>query len=142
VDAIYLLAGLCGSVRQAGEVYGIAHAVYNAFSVLPELRDKLHGEKVAFGLVAQGILEKACEAETRHRIDVFTGLKIPLTLDALGLTEDVDAKLAKAAGIVKRAVPTYKGLDSPYTEDALVAAFKTASRLSERAEGSVANGGL
>jgi glycerol dehydrogenase len=131
LDAIFLLAGLCGSIKSINKTQGIAHPLYNAFSLLPELRPRLHGEKVAFGLVAQGILEGQSEGEIAHRLALFTTLQIPLTLASLGLTDGVDAKLALVCAAVKKMVPVYKALDTPYTEADLLAAIKKASLLAE-----------
>ena len=56
IDAIIFLAGACGSFAN-GEAYrGFAHSYYYASARIPESRYQLHGEKVAFGLVAQFIL--------------------------------------------------------------------------------------
>jgi glycerol dehydrogenase len=130
IDAIILLAGLCGSFqRLEAPQGGIAHALYNNFSIIPELRGKLHGEKVAFGLIVQGILENQSLQELESRIAVFNALKLPLTLEELGLTGDVDAKLIKVALLVKQHVPHYNGLYKPYAAEDLVAAIKEASRL-------------
>ncbi|MDR3171481.1 MAG: iron-containing alcohol dehydrogenase family protein [Treponema sp.] len=129
IDTIFLMAGLCGSIKTAFTIPGIAHPLYNAFSTIPELRSALHGEKVAFGLLVQGVLEKQRHAEIEHRLEVFTELELPLTLSELGLTHEVDAKLARISILVKKAIPAYCGLDKPFTEETLVSAIKTASRL-------------
>jgi glycerol dehydrogenase len=131
IDAIFLLAGLCGSIKTPHYVPSIAHPLYNAFSTIPELRAALHGEKVAFGLLVQGVLENQRRAELDHRLSVFSELGLPLTLKELGLTHGVDAKLAQVSALVKKAVPFFNGQDTPLSEASLVAAIKTASSLAE-----------
>ncbi|MDR1256517.1 MAG: iron-containing alcohol dehydrogenase family protein [Spirochaetaceae bacterium] len=131
VDCIFAIAGLCGAVRGLADTQGIAHPFYNACSALPELRDKLHGEKVAFGLVMQAVLENRDAAETEHRIAVFNRLNIPLTLRELGLEPGFDEKFAVIEPIIRRTTPIYPGLERPWTGAELRNAILTATRLAE-----------
>ena len=142
VDCIVVIAGLCGAVRGLADTQGIAHPFYNACSALPELRDKLHGEKVAFGLVMQAVLEKRAANEIRHRISVFKRLCIPLSLPELGLEPDFDAKFALLESYIKKSTPIYPGLEEPWTAGELRNAIVTADRLAGEyacAEGAAAN---
>jgi glycerol dehydrogenase len=129
IDAVFLLAGLCGAIRSINESQNIAHPLYNAFSYIPELRLKLHGEKVTFGLLVQGILENQSPKELDTRLGVFAELELPITLEELGLTENVDAKLAKVSTLVVNWVKNFKGTDKPFTPELLQAAIKKADSL-------------
>lgn len=128
LDSVFLITGLCGSIVTIGTSQGIAHPLYNALSHYPELRKKLHGEKVAFGFVSQGILGNEDEQDIIHRVSVLKQLKIPLTFEELGfgIDGDIDTQLAETAERVKSFIPVYKGLDRPYTADDLVRAMKKA----------------
>jgi glycerol dehydrogenase len=129
IDAVFLLAGLCGAIRSINEMQSIAHPLYNAFSYIPELRSKLHGEKVSFGLLVQGVLENQSREELDNRLAVFSELELPITLEDLGLTENVDAKLTKVTTLVVGMVKDFKGLDKPFTPELLQDAIKTVDRL-------------
>ena len=48
-----------------------AHAIHNGLTALPETHAMLHGEKVAFGVLAQLVLEGAPEAEFFRVRDFF-----------------------------------------------------------------------
>jgi glycerol dehydrogenase len=133
VDGIFAIAGLCGAVRGLANIQGVAHPFYNACSALPELRDKLHGEKVAFGLVMQAALEQREPEEIEHRIAVFKKLGIPLSLRELGLSPGFDEKFAVLESIMKES-PVYPGLEKPWTRDELRHAIITADKLAEEYE--------
>jgi glycerol dehydrogenase len=131
VDCIFAIAGLCGAVRGLTDTQGIAHPFYNACSCLPELRGKLHGEKVAFGLVMQAVLERRKPDEIEHRIAVFSRLNIPLTLRELGLEPGFDEKFAVIESFIRKTTPIYPGLESQWTGEELRNAIITAGRLAE-----------
>jgi glycerol dehydrogenase len=131
VDCIFAIAGLCGAVRGLADTQGIAHPFYNACSALPELRDKLHGEKVAFGLVMQAVLEKRSSDEIHRRIAVFKRLYMPLSLRELGLEPDFDAKFAVIEPLIRESTPIYPGIERPWKSEELRNAIVTAGRLAE-----------
>ena len=127
VDCVFAVAGLCGAVRTIADTQGIAHPFYNAASALPQTRILLHGEKVAFGLVAQGVLEGRGEAELAHRIAVFKKLKMPLTLQEQRLEPDFERNFAELEKRLRRSTPRYAGLTRDWSADELRAALRGAS---------------
>ena len=58
LDAIFFLAGATGSFANGAAYQGFAHPWYYATTRVPESRHRLHGEKVAFGLLVQFILKE------------------------------------------------------------------------------------
>lgn len=87
IDAVIALAGLANSIKDEVPRIGVAHAIHNSMTHLPELHDWLHGEKVGFGLAVQAFLEHDSDAD---REELFTQLRrygSPITLSALGLNE-------------------------------------------------------
>ncbi|MFJ5335735.1 iron-containing alcohol dehydrogenase family protein [Pectobacterium sp. CHL-2024] len=87
IDAAIALAGLANSMKDEVPRIGVAHAIHNSMTHLPELHDWLHGEKVGFGLAVQAFLEHDSDAD---REELFTQLRrygSPITLSALGLNE-------------------------------------------------------
>ena len=56
IDANIALAGLANSMRDDAPSPGVAHAIHNRMTHVPELRGWLHGEKVGFGLRIQSLL--------------------------------------------------------------------------------------
>jgi histidinol-phosphate aminotransferase len=122
IDCIFAIAGLCGAVRCLADTQGLAHPFYNASTSVPALRDKLHGERVAFGLVMQAILENREEHEIEHRINIFKTLRIPLTLRELGIEQDFESAFDGIATGMKKSTPRYLGLTREWTREELRAA--------------------
>lgn len=71
VDAIIYLAGICGSVTSNHGHYSFAHPFYHTSTQILKSNIKLHGEKVAFGIVVQLVLEGKSEAEILDAISLF-----------------------------------------------------------------------
>jgi glycerol dehydrogenase len=95
LDAIIALAGICGSYVTGEPRGGFAHPFYDQLTKLPETRDKLHGEKVSFGLVVQAVLENRPEDSINSFISTFSALRQPLTLESLGIVENVREKISR-----------------------------------------------
>jgi len=64
-----------------------AHAIHNGMTSVPDLHGAKHGEKVAFGLIANLILEGASDEEVYDLANFFKEIELPLTLEDLGLEE-------------------------------------------------------
>ena len=77
-----------------------AHAIHNGLTVLEECHGMYHGEKVAFGTIAQLVLENAPAKELEEIIDFCIELGLPVTLKQLGaehITEEQIFAVAEAA---------------------------------------------
>ncbi len=83
VEANTLLSGIG---FESGGLAG-AHAIHNGFTVLPQCHHMYHGEKVAFGTIAQLVLENSPEEELYEVIDFCVRVGLPVTLEQLGITE-------------------------------------------------------
>ena len=96
VEANTLLSGLG---FESGGLAG-AHAIHNGLTVLEECHGMYHGEKVAFGTIAQLVLENAPAKELEEIIDFCIVLGLPVTLKQLGaehITEEQIFAVAEAA---------------------------------------------
>jgi len=133
IDAVFMLTGLCGSIVTISGTQGISHPLYNAFSYIPELRKKLHGEKISFALSVQALLEEQEDDEIKHRIKLFHSLDMPLTFEELGFGVDapLEIQIKDTAQKVKDMVPSYPALTRPYTVSELEAALYKASALAK-----------
>lgn len=58
IDANIALAGLANSMRDDSPSPGVAHAIHNRMTHVPELHAWLHGEKVGYGLRVQSLLAR------------------------------------------------------------------------------------
>ncbi|MCB8888973.1 glycerol dehydrogenase [Vreelandella malpeensis] len=94
VEANTLLSGLG---FESGGLAG-AHAIHNGFTALHgDIHDMTHGEKVAFGTVAQLILDQTPQAELEEYLDLYLALGLPVTLKALKLEDVSDEDLYRVA---------------------------------------------
>lgn len=98
IEANTLLSGLgFESAGLAG-----AHAIHNALTADPRTHAYLHGEKVAFGVIVQLVLEKAESALLQEVLTFCHSVGLPTTLAGVGcpsLSEEVLLQVAELAVI-------------------------------------------
>ncbi|MCY6381877.1 glycerol dehydrogenase [Hoeflea prorocentri] len=90
LEANILLSGIG---FESGGV-GAAHAFHNGISELPEVHHMLHGEKVAFGVLAELALNNYSDEEIVNVARFCKSVDLPVSLGALGINS------------VKAAIPT------------------------------------
>ena len=94
VEANTLLSGL--GFESGG--LAAAHAIHNGFTALHgEIHNLTHGEKVAYGTVAQLILDQTPQAELEEYLDLYIALGLPVTLKALKLDQASEEDLYRVA---------------------------------------------
>lgn len=81
VEANTLLSGL--GFESSG--LAAAHAVHNGLTAVPETRAYLHGEKVAFGVLVQLVLEGRPQAIVEEVLRFSTSVGLPVMLSEVGL---------------------------------------------------------
>jgi glycerol dehydrogenase len=83
VEAIFLLSGLaielCGS--------SAAHSIHNGLTSLHATFDFYHGEKVAFSLLAQLVMEGRPSREIEQLYDFYRVVGLPVTLEQIGISK-------------------------------------------------------
>lgn len=72
----------------------VAHSVYNGFTALEECEKTMHGELVAFGTIAQLIIENASQNEINQVIDFCISVGLPVTLEQVGVLDVERVKIA------------------------------------------------
>ncbi|NUP48577.1 MAG: glycerol dehydrogenase [Catenulispora sp.] len=122
IEANTLLSGL--GFESSG--LAAAHAVHNGLTAAPQTHDFLHGEKVAFGVLTQLVLEGAPTTELNQVLEFCCTVGLPVTLGGLGLP---GADLALVRTIAERTVAPGETIhnepflvDAPMVADALLAA--------------------
>ncbi len=83
VEANTLLSGL--GFESSG--LAAAHAVHNGLTVAPGTHPYLHGEKVAFGLLVQLVLEGSSRTTVEQVLGFSTEVGLPITLAEIGLAD-------------------------------------------------------
>ncbi|KAI0075757.1 glycerol dehydrogenase [Panus rudis PR-1116 ss-1] len=95
VEANTLLSGL--GFESGG--LAAAHAIHNGFTAIPELHHLLHGEKVAFGTIAQLILTSTPLPELRKYLSFMHSVSLPFTFAQLGIPNVKDEEIRAVAAL-------------------------------------------
>ena len=93
VEANTLLSGL--GFESSG--LAAAHAIHNGLTTAPPTHAYLHGEKVAFGLLTQLVLEGQPRSVLHRVLGFATEVGLPITLAEIGLTELPSEQLQRIA---------------------------------------------
>ncbi len=104
VDATVCLAGVIGGIGGAQCRTVAAHAVHNGLTHLSQVHSALHGEKVAYGILAQLRLEEfqgnQLAATARHQLlKFYDEVGLPKNLADLGLADITLRELETVAAI-------------------------------------------
>ena len=122
VEANNLLSGL--GFESGG--LAVAHAVHNGITEIPESHKYIHGEKVAFGLLTQLVLEGQPQSEINEILHYQRAVGLPITLAEVGVNVESDEQLQI---IAERAViPGESSHNEPFpvSAEAIMAAMKSA----------------
>jgi glycerol dehydrogenase len=93
VEANTLLSGL--GFESSG--LAAAHAVHNGLTAVPQTHSYFHGEKVAYGVLVQLVLEKKSQAFIEEVLNFATRVGLPTTLAAIGLADMTGEMLDRIA---------------------------------------------
>ncbi len=95
LEANILLSGL--GFESSG--LAAAHGIHEGIHALKGTEDALHGEMVAFGTIAQLVMENYPERDIRRVIDFCKSVGLPFTLKQLGVIDLSPGNLMKAAEV-------------------------------------------
>ncbi|MDA3837495.1 MAG: glycerol dehydrogenase [Candidatus Delongbacteria bacterium] len=70
-----------------------AHAIHNGFTAIEDCHHLYHGEKVAYGTIAQLVLENAPSEEIQKVIDFCQLIGLPTTLVEMGVKGNLEEKM-------------------------------------------------
>ena len=105
VDSVVYLAGFAGSFQDNTGYYSFAHPFYHISARFPNTRHKLHGEKVAYGIISQLFLEKKDRKEIIDTIRLFRKYNNAFTLKDIGLSRENTTELKALADDIKKEFP-------------------------------------
>ena len=125
VEANTLLSGL--GFESSG--LAAAHAVHNGLTAVPQTHAYFHGEKVAYGVLVQLILEKKAQSLVEEVLDFATKVGLPTNLAAIGLGEMTGEMLDQIA--VRATTPGETIHNEPFKVEArmVAEAIRTADAL-------------
>lgn len=103
-----------------------AHAIHNGLTVLHECHAANHGEKVAFGTIAQLFLEDTDRCEIDEVLDFCHEVGLPTTLNELGVKEINREELMKVAEAACAEGETIYNMPFEITKEKVLAAILAA----------------
>lgn len=125
VEANILLSGI--GFESGG--LAAAHAINDGFAQEPQAHGMYHGEKVAFGLLTQLVLEKADKAELDQVLAFMKRVDLPMTLAQLGIKDIIEENLRKVAEAACVPTQSTKNLSPDITAEDVYQAILEADRI-------------
>lgn len=125
IEANILLSGL--GFESGG--LAAAHAIHDGLTILEGTHKYFHGEKVAFGTLAQLVLENAPKEEIEEVLDFCLEVGLPVCLSDIGVDEISGEELIEVAK--KSCIPEESVHSMPFdiTVEAVAAAIMVADKL-------------
>ncbi|CDL62412.1 Glycerol dehydrogenase [Klebsiella pneumoniae IS39] len=109
-----------------------AHAIHNGFTILEECHHLYHGEKVAFGTLAQLVLQNSPMDEIETVLGFCQRVGLPVTLAQMGVKEGIDEKIAAVAKATCAEGETIHNMPFAVTPESVHAAILTADLLGQQ----------
>mgnify|MGYP000529672789 CR=1 FL=1 len=106
--------------------YGNGDYRINGLTVLEECHHMYHGEKVAFGTLAQLVLENVPHEELEEIIMWCIEVGLPVTLEELGAGNVTDEQLMEVAKAASAEGDTLQNMPFTVTPESVFAAIKAA----------------
>lgn len=125
VEANILLSGL--GFESGG--LAAAHAIHDGLTLLEGTHKYFHGEKVAFGTLAQLMLENATMEEVKTVLDFCTSVGLPICLEDIGVTSITQEELIAVAEKSCIAEESIYAMPFPITVEAVAAAILAADTI-------------
>ncbi|WP_040948926.1 glycerol dehydrogenase [Gorillibacterium massiliense] len=106
-----------------------AHAIHDGLTILEGTHHYFHGEKVAFGTIAQLVLENAPTEELEEVMDFCLSVGLPVCLADIGVEKISPDELMEVANKACIAEESIHAMPFPVTAAQVAAAIATADRL-------------
>lgn len=125
IEANILLSGL--GFESGG--LAAAHAIHDGLTMLPGTHKYFHGEKVAFGTIAQLVLENAPEGELYEVLDFCVRIGLPVCLADIGVDSVSGEELMEVAKKACEPEESIYSMPFPVNPEAVAAAIATADAM-------------
>ncbi|QIQ20424.1 glycerol dehydrogenase [Zophobihabitans entericus] len=127
VEANILLSGL--GFESGG--LAAAHAIHDGLTILDETHHYFHGEKVAFGTLAQLVLENAPMEEIEQVLEFCLSIGLPVCLADIGVKSITDKQLTEIAEKACIKEESIHAMPFSITVDTVKAAIITADQIGQ-----------
>ncbi|MZQ83230.1 iron-containing alcohol dehydrogenase [Paenibacillus sp. 5J-6] len=125
IDANLLFSGMVGGLGEDNCRSAAAHAIHNGLTVIPETHKAYHGEKVAYGILVQLVLEDRPQEEIKELCDFYRLIGLPLKLNQLGINRELSQEeLNEISRISLLPESTMGNMNFPITSEMIIRAIK------------------
>lgn len=125
IEANILLSGLG---FESGGLAG-AHAIHDGLTILEGTHKYFHGEKVAFGTIAQLVLENFSTEELNQVLDFCLEVGLPVCLSDIGVESITEKELMEVAEKACIKEESIHAMPFPITVEAVAAAIIAADKI-------------
>lgn len=130
IDAVILVSGMVGGLGESNCRSAAAHAIHNGLTVIPEIHHAYHGEKVAYGIIVQLVLESRPIAEIKPLLDFYKQVGLPSLLRELGIEQPLaEEQLREVARVSLLPESTMAMMPFSVTEHMVIDAIRTVEAL-------------
>ncbi len=125
IDANILFSGLVAGLGEDSCRSAAAHAIHNGLTFIQETHDAYHGEKVAYGILVQLVLEKRPKHEIEELLTFYEQVGLPYQLKQLGIDRELtDSEWQEIARISLLPSSTMSNMSFPVTAEMVIDAMK------------------
>jgi glycerol dehydrogenase len=125
IDSNILISGMVAGLGEDNCRSAAAHAIHNGLTVIPETHHAYHGEKVAYGILVQLVLEQRPHTEIDELLDFYKKIGLPFQLKQLGIKRELTVdELKEIARISLLPESTMGNMNFAITSDMVVQAIK------------------
>ncbi|EPS8797106.1 glycerol dehydrogenase [Enterobacter bugandensis] len=117
-----------------------AHAIHNGLTQLEDCHHYYHGEKVAFGTLTQLVLQNSSDTQIDEVLDFCVSVGLPVCLEQLGVTENVQEKMRLVADKSCSEGETIFNMPFSITAESVYSALIIADQLGRQKVGLAAQG--
>ncbi|MBP1155888.1 MULTISPECIES: iron-containing alcohol dehydrogenase family protein [unclassified Paenibacillus] len=89
IDANILFSGLVGGLGEDNCRTAAAHAIHNGLTAIQDTHEAYHGEKVAYGILVQLVLEHRSKHEMDEMLAFYKEVGLPHRLDQIGIHREL-----------------------------------------------------
>ncbi|KAF7799187.1 hypothetical protein EIP86_010418 [Pleurotus ostreatoroseus] len=130
-EAVVEANTLCSGLGFESGGLAAAHAIHDGFTSIHAMHGLMHGEKVAFGIVCQLILDGASQDELDRYIELMLSVDLPVTFAQLGIPNVTDDEVRGVAKLATQPNETIWNMERAISEEIVFNAIKGANAASE-----------
>lgn len=125
IDANILMSSMVAGLGGEWCRSAAAHAIHNGLTVIPETHSAYHGEKVAYGILVQLVLENRSRQEIEEVLGFYQQIGLPFRLSHLGIARELtQEEWHEIARVSMDPASTMANMSMPITSEMILNAFE------------------